>query len=362
LNYINKKGNISVAKRILLYYPYFDIPSPIWIRSALLYYDQISSILIWEPENSPISDLLKNLYSEGIYNPIIMPKLENLKQLREFEDSFISFISSDEFKNLLENNPNFNNNRSFEDYRDTFLSIRKFTDKILNFLLSENLANINRYNPERVNVEKIIAIVYMAFLSQFLAAINENIMIPSTDEKIMEEIVFNLKDTKLKAGKLFIKDCLPIPDAKVPIEKIIKFREKRKEQLLEFRSIIDSSQEILNKAESPKDANEKALKFKEEVELKLTKIKKALNTGGIDSFSSSFSSLLNLEQSKLFGSMAAGGFANYFSNNPIIGLSTGAVSLTLCQISSFIKIRKESLNSPYSYLFYAEKEKILNKE
>ncbi|MEI9909664.1 MAG: hypothetical protein WDO71_08285 [Bacteroidota bacterium] len=95
--------------RTILYYPTIDIPSNSWLRHALLYWDEVSSIIpntinIEEELSRDIhfilmKDNLKPARPEDLIN-----REGGFEILRKFETEFTTIVQSDQYKRLLAEN------------------------------------------------------------------------------------------------------------------------------------------------------------------------------------------------------------------------------------------------------------------
>ena len=114
-------------KRTILYYPTIDIPADDWLRNALLYWDEVSSIV---PESSSIelSPTIIYLQEEEQFrriNPNLLFENMNLDISQMFIHEFFDIILSESFKSLV--------NRNGLNYAKVKIHVAKMNYTIMNF-------------------------------------------------------------------------------------------------------------------------------------------------------------------------------------------------------------------------------------
>src|SRR5205085_5652313 len=105
-----------------------------------------------------------------------------------------------------------------------------------------------------------------------LASINNDLVIPSTDEQEFEKLTFQLADKKVLTHRLQLDSCLPAPSPETDIKDIIKFKKARQQELLQFRAMLDTVETEINKAEDEKEKKLKLVQFKEKLQKELIEI------------------------------------------------------------------------------------------
>jgi hypothetical protein len=155
----------------------------------LLYTDKVASIFPFENlDDNRVNDETRMLYDEGLYKPIsVFQELNpSHKEFQKFENNYLETISSNDFKKVQSHIQGFNiqENRGLKDYE---MYVNKLTNKVADYLKQHNL--IEYRNHDEVRVEKTSATVYMSMLADYLACINNELVIPSTDEQEFERFV-----------------------------------------------------------------------------------------------------------------------------------------------------------------------------
>lgn len=348
-------------KRILLYYPSVNIPDGNWLRNSLLYTDKVASIFPFQNiEDERVNKEMRTLFDEGLYNPISV--FDNFnhshKELEKFEKNFIETVSSDEFKNVQSTITTYNRQQDLG-LGDYEMYVNKLTENASRFLTENNLMRYGLY--DEVRVEKFSAIVYMSMLADYLACTNKDLVIPSTDEYEFERLAFQLSNEKTLTHRIQFDNCLPTPNSNVSIEKIIKFKKKREQELLQFRIELDKIEADINAATDDISRKRKMVQFQEKVQKELIEIKKLMGDSKLDFILNSFSSLLDFKQKEIIGTATGLGVAGIgiVSSLPLVGLGAGALLLSGTLVSSNRKINRQVEANSSSYIYYAQKEGIL---
>lgn len=146
---------------------------------------------------------------------------------------------------------------------------------------------------------------------------------------------------------------LPVPSSEVSLEDILVFKEKRNDELLEFRSLMDKLYlEILDSGD-PDRAKEKSIK---EIQRKIFELNRLMDEAKMNKILGNLKVEVDISgmASKTMGAI---GMATVF-DFPI------AVSAALGFASSFIKVKSELVFKPkdippelkdYAYLYYSNK-------
>jgi hypothetical protein len=350
-------------KQIALYYPSIEIPDGKWLRNAILYSDKVSTIMPYEDLNrNDVTEETKILIGEELFEPkYVFHELDGDDQeVRNFTSQIKEIINSEEYKKI---NPLFEeasdkNRWWLEEYR---LYTVKLSFGLESFLQEKGLL---KYSPmeEVASLEKNTAIFYMTQLANFLASKDNNLVIPSTDRKEYEKRSFQMKLKEEKTLKINLHDCLPVPNIDVPLKKVISFKKKREKELLNFKNIILELEKKLIKAESDEERKMEMLQFSNNLKIGVNDVKKLLADSKIDFLLNSFSSLLDIKQPEIIGTITSAGIggASIIANCPLVGLGAAAALLIGTTVSSVFKIKKQVSSSACSYVYYGQKEGIMN--
>jgi hypothetical protein len=347
--------------RILLYYPSINIPDEKWLRNSLLYTDKVSSIVPFADINDErLNDDMKLLFQEEQYEPIYVFNELNPshKEFPKFQKNFIDTIESKEFKSYKKEIKiyDYGQNKWITDYT---MYAEKLTHEVADFLAERNL--LKRGDMGVFSVEKNTANIYMSMLADYLACINKHLVIPSTDEQEFEKLTYQIADEKVLTHRIQLDNCLPTPSPNATIKDIVKFKNKRKQELLQFRELLDNTEVEIQAAENDQERKLKMVKFKEKVQKEIIDIKKLLGDSKLDFVLNGVSSLLDFKQKELVGTLSGLGVvgAGVITSLPLVGLGAGAILLTGTLVSSFRKINRQVQANSSSYIYYAQKAGIL---
>lgn len=332
-------------ERIFLYYPTIEIPNNAWLYNSILYSDKVASILPYRNlEYLPNS--LKLLYDEEEYKPIFVREFiqKNAEEFSRFEDHFLEAIDDKRFFFRASDTPR------DEIFKGIYYD--KLTQRVIDELDSRNLITraINKlYMPENA------AIYYMNILAQFIAKIDtHNHIIPSTDYKRFSDITFENGTQKMESMKIILDSCLPVPDMNNDIKKVIKFKHNHKDDLLRFRVFLSELVLRINGLNNEQDVKELLISSKEKIELELNNLHNAYNKSKLKSIVISLSSLISIENPKLFETLITAGLIST-PINPQIGLSVAGIGIIGKWIDSYFDRKDKLKSNEMNYLFEAKR-------
>jgi hypothetical protein len=349
-------------ERILLYYPSINIPDGNWLRNALLYTDKVASIVPFvDMTDKRIDDEIKQLYNEGQYRPIsVFDELNSSHiEFSTFQKNFFDTIDSRDFKSYK---------KEIQDYKwgqvigitEYTMYAEKLSEDVVRFLKERDL--LKRGNQGVFTVEKNSAIIYMSMLADYLACINrKDLVIPSTDEQEFEKLAYQLADEKALTHRFQLDNCLPTPSPNSSIKDIIKFKKKRKLELLQFREVLDNVESGIFSAENDLERKREMIQFQERIQREVMEIKKMLGDSKLEYVLNGFSSLFDFKQREIIGTISGLGLAGtgLIASLPFVGLGAGAFILTGTLVSSYKKINRLVQSKCSSYIYYAQKAQIL---
>ena len=254
--------NLSNSQRLYfkdaLYYPFIEIPDESWIKTAVLYWDTISTIVpeSIKPYQSKTSEILNK---EGILKAtFVNPDLPDLEIVAE---KVIGYLNSPEGQIFLLNIEDSNKSRINVEkftsrYQSDFIHNRKFQNGLLHELRRYGLTG--KIEGDWIRVPSPFAHYYMTILATHLSAVKgralltdkihaENLATKSTlNTPYMSSRFSRRVSGKLSEGILasFIFRTISI-NKETSIKKIIKFRNKNSLELSRFRVAIRSIVESL---------------------------------------------------------------------------------------------------------------------
>lgn len=346
--------------REILYYPFIRIEKGQWLYKSLMYWDKISSIVpgSWEfSENNQFSKEIQELQGEGIYNPLRPYKLiqERYKEKEDLEKEYIQLVKDEDFAKYI-------SGERFKLYKN------KTSDLIEDFLIENGLAENDPANPyEILLVEKNAGLLYMGLLAKYIALVDNDNVTPSTDYSEYQNLIFSTEDIKkgYDCVNINFQNLLPEPDVNVPIKKIIKYRIKRRDNLLHFRTLIDDFQSEIMDSESIEDMKQILNSSKENIEKGVSDLKETLNDMRIASSIGSMKTLIDIKSPTLWGTAGVAlGKATAIATLPL-GYTVGGLALMgSIQIGNYLvnqhnKKKTVLRESPFSYLYLAEKKGLI---
>jgi hypothetical protein len=359
--------------RTILYYPTIDIPNGSWLRYALLYWDEIASIIpesIYESYQFELSPEIQYLIGEGQFRKVLPESLitesHNVDLLSECQKEFIEKLSSRGFQTLLRRRglekfsihvDKFNPNSTVRVHRN------KTSENIIDHLIKNGLLIRYAAEPEWLYFEKNTALLYMSLLAKYLAEIDSQHMTIGTDLPVYEG--FNFTRVNSDAGSpvlnISLNKLIPTPRSDVPLERIINFKRRRADNLLHFNTLISNFQRSCSRAESQAELKLIIVEFQESLRYGIRDLHFAMVDSRIEARLKSFKSLISLPSA--ISSAAVGVLYNRTSgvfDFPLaveIGgiIAGGAIDLGINYIK-FRNIKRNLLReSPFSYVLRAQR-------
>ncbi len=359
----------KASEKILLYYPTIDISSPQWIRHGLMYWDKIGSIV---PEsyshgsspNSRYSTQIQLVDAAGLFRPYDPKNL--LRVNMPGNDLPGLFIK--EVRKALRSRDFIR--RGKKNVFDTPLkTAQRFDTRVYPEKVFETLHKqfIKEYAEKRDDgfyyFEKNTAFAYMAILAKYLAVIDDQFTIPSTDDERFERLSFKATEKDDYSNPCLLiqfRDVLRVPANNVEIKKVIDFRLKRNDELLNFREqVLDKFEDEIKKCSERKEIQEKTVRFKSKIERGIKELDQIFKESKVQTI---FGTLKSIIKPSHFTSFAGGtAVAGATGVIPPVVASIGIVAAATVEISDYFVSRKnlklDNLRkSPYSYLYLAEKE------
>lgn len=338
-------------KNNILYYPTIDIPNEDWIRNAIIYWDEISSIVPMNYEDNPFRDYSPNiqyLKDNGIFRPIKPETLfhsPNYNCIENFELEFLEIIESRDFNQVkipgtrlyirVHNQKmdihrdKMNPNRTFEIHND------KVSNNLFQSLVDRELVDREIIDSEWVKVESKTALLYMSLLAKYIAEIDKESTTIGTNHYTYQLLNFNVnsRHDNISCFSTGLNNVLPTPTLNVSFENIIDFKRKRKDELLKFRKEITDFENSISKSETLKEVKFHMIDFSEKIELEVNELNKCFKDSRILTISKSLKSLISIKSPTLLSSLAVyAGKATQLANLPfrytMAGLSVmGSVEL-----------------------------------
>jgi len=359
-------NNDITIKRTILYYPTISVPTGNWLRQAILYWDEVSSIVPKSWDEGPLiayTPDIQFLKAEGEFRPIApdeLFKLNNYRIYEEFEQEFKNIIESKFFRKLIP--PQTKHNLTDNIYKDKISH-----SLVYKYLEHKGLAKRNKDSPKWYLFENNTALLYMSLLAKYLADIDIQSTVVGTDRKEYESLIF----IEGKITKRFscidarFRNILPIPSEENSFDDILRFKRKRKQELIYFRTLMDEFQKKLSEVNNRSDINDVLVKFKEKIEKGVSDLNELFKDSGIRAITSSFKTIVNVKSPTLWGTLGVGlAKVSKIDELPLeyvlSGLAiVGCIEIGMQMIDERNKKRATLRASPFSYLYHAKVEGII---
>jgi hypothetical protein len=353
----------DITKKTILYYPTITIPAGPWLRQALLYWDEIGSIVPYDHflrSLVPYSDDIGWLANEGVFRPFDPELMWGSGGLvDEFKNELAETVASSEFRRLL---PPKNTRR---------LSARVHKDKvsheIYEFLEAEQLAREEQRDPTWYYFEHATALLYMAKLAKYLAAGDMKPTVIGTDLREYEDL--NLRTGALQNGVVSLTagflNVLPVPREDVPMGDILNFKRRRHDQLLHFRQMLDDFESKLAACKTEVEAKNAIAGFSTKLQTGLADLEAALKDAKVATFWGSMESLIKTSSPAWLPIAAvAVGTAASIAVVPVSLAIGGAVVAGTIVVGKYLTDKRNERRammrqSQLSYFFQAKRDRII---
>jgi hypothetical protein len=360
----------NATEKVLLYYPTIDIPSLSWIRQGLLYWDKIGSIVPQSyvrgsPRNSRYSEQIQPIYDAGLFRPydpenLIRVDMSQGNLLQSFKREVLKTLRSRDFKRPQKRKNIFDTPLYPEKIFDTPL----YSEKVFGSLHKEL---VDKYAEKRDDgffyFEKNTAFVYMTILAKYLADIDDQFTVPSTDDRSFERVNFKATekdDYSNPCLRIEFRNILRVPADDVKIERVIDFRQKHNDKLLNFRrQVLDKFEDEIKKSTERREIQDKTIRFKSQIESGVRELNQVLGEARFQTFTGTLKSIIKPQH--LTAALAVGTATTVATGVAPIGVIAGLASGAAVEVYDYFVSRKNAKRdrlraNAYSYLYLAEKE------
>lgn len=347
--------------KTIIYYPTIKLPQDTWLKQTLLYWDQVATIVPirfhTEESYNRVKLLFKDpaikyLVDENAYRTIWADRafMRNHDEHRKMVEEFYNIINSPEYISFIGPNDKWK------------IDSEIFADKILNdtleYLKEKKLAKENNY---RYFIERKTALLYMSLLAKYLADIETPLATPATDMECYRDFIYfptNVSRANHCLG-LILNNMFPIPKIDVSLKDIIKFKKRRKLELLKFREVIWQFENDLGKSANNVEAYEVCIKFQNRIKIEMAELNQILTDSKISTVLGTLKSLIDLKSPALW-TTAATLSGKEIVNLPTNIMWTGVVTFGIIQVGAHLinernKNRAAMRNSAFSYLYHVNK-------
>ena len=339
----------------ILYYPKIAIPDGAWLRQALLYWDRIGSIIPREFDRAghDLQDL-HTLYELNVYrsyNPEDF--IAGDPRLRiEFEQEFIHISKKPSFWRRLPPTEA----RRF----DSPIHIAKITDNLSEYIQSKRLAILRDRYDSWYQFERPAAWLYMSLLAKYIADSAEETTIPGTDFGLFKDFIFQTEKRYFSAScfELTLQDILPVPSQDTPLEKILEFKSKRRDELISFREVIWDIQNELKNSQEVSQIRDIASRYSDLINTRVSDLSKTMQEDNFQLWRGSLETLVKTDSIPSL-SLVFDPFQIPIEYK-LAGLGVmGVISVSNYLLDRRNERRKLLRENSFSYLYHAEHEGII---
>lgn len=342
----------------LLYYPSIKLPTGGWLRQAILYWDEVASIVPRDSEDRPAVPLtsdMEYLQGEGVFRAIDPVRLVHDPQgdanSRNFERELRDIVDSPSYRNGLP---------PAEESRATSLIHRNKLSAAVEYYLSERrLAENNSQDARWVRCEATTAIVYMALLAKYLADADERgATVPATDRPEYERLMFASRshDGSLPCLAARLLRALPVPHEDTPLSEILRFRKQRRQELLAFRQVLEEFKRNLVKAQTRSDVQEVCASFGDSVEEGIEGVRRTMRESRVHVVAGSLKALVTTKAPPMWAvAGAVAGAAHGDVRWTLVGFGVGAILSVASEVVRRLSTRSATVRDcSFAYLYHAE--------
>ena len=325
-----------------LYYPHIYLPDNVWLRRAILYWDQVNPIVPHGLRSRAAGDeVFQALHAEGLSEWMEPDDAMRGRRYEQLMSEFRGLVSSERY--LASLGPRGRRKRD----------MRIFRDKIA-YGLVEELRELGLVQgPDRqgwFHFEWGTGELYMGYLA---AAIAQSFGLePLTDKREWQDSLLRSQleedDREQAFASFVLEGLIPTPRSDVGVAEIVAFRRRHEEELLRFRRAVRETVESLREVSDEVEVARKLDAVKDDVREQSLALARKLGENRIETGLST----LEVSVPAVAGLVAIGSW------------SVGAV---LAGVGGVLKIGRQLLNgrirknsllaeNPYTYVYRIERE------
>lgn len=347
----------------ILYYPKINVQDGTWLRNAILYWDEVSSIVPYE-NYEDLSPELLYLQNLGVYNAVYPQDLFFSEFAEDFCDTIVKRIAAYDGsitrnRNTIQNKKvRIHKNKIYAPALHELIHYKKLPQSLLLFF--EEKRFINDYNVGGwMEIDSKIAQIYMRTLAEYSIKCSNKDIVLGTDTATHNREIYsrvrNRRDLQAQCCKINIENCLPQPSMDVSYEDILDFKARRKDEFCAFRAKIRELETNIYNADSPELIKHHEVQFIESWKQCSEDFYRVLKESRITFF---LSSLVSLVAIPFVGQL----LSPHIGKNITSAIQTGAPLLNI-GIGYFDyknKISPEKTDGGFSYIIKANKDGIIH--
>jgi len=377
----------SVTDQQLLYFPFMTIPSRVWLRQALLYWDGIAVFADerWAAAMGELNPDVGFLINEGLLtslepNSLFVPSIVDVQSERDKE---ITAIMQTPLAKALQTSA------AGEALREWFVSnvallqaqVKTAEKKISleealhadlkdlsnSDLLEKTQARLANGLGASVDEARRHAVlrtaIHWGLLARDFGAIHLSRYVPSTDAMPLGELLYSPvgAGTNENVLGLVLSNAFPLPADNTGIEDVMRFKERNQKSYVRFRLMINEVAIELESAGNPTAVHRRLMRFARDVDLQRHELAAKLRRRKLEAVLNTVDVVLNTDTSPFLETIGGLAFA---SEIPLWwkAAALGAplvLGITKHAIRERNMIADEMTASPVAYLHSAKRKGVL---
>ena len=249
----------------ILYYPTINIDDSPWLRSVILYWDEICSIVPYEdyPNLSPeLLYLAERQQYRAVYPEDFFYNADSSEIAQVFMQRLRRFNPAQTMRIRQNHTALIHTKKIYNPSLATAIHHNKLPHRIFEHLLDEGLIRVISEDGW-IEMDKRIIHLYMRTLAEYIAKHQRDMVIGSEKNYNLDDIYRHTGPRRdRQVVTLLLNECLPIPSMDVGFEYILDFKEHRRDDLIALRIKIADFEKALSECDSPRSIENEILKFK----------------------------------------------------------------------------------------------------
>ncbi len=344
-------------KRRILYYPSIDIKDGIWLRNAILYWEEVSSIMPYQNDDYHISPEVSYLMNTGHFIPARPDDVMSSNMYEDFVDEVrIRFDEYRPHQTKAGRREYIHMSKVEPDYYRLHES--KLSSHVME-MMEEKSEIIRSENNQWISVDAHLSDIYMSVLAKYLAAISSADTSIGTDRMFTQDKIFkperSLDANNRQSFLNYQFNILPAPNMDVSIEDILLFKERRSDELRRLRMEINELEGRLQSAEDRVQLKRIWIEFEDRLESNVSDLNRVMKECRWKIKPSVMNGLISMSMPGIMSTAEMFGV----SFSPVqkgIGLASGAVLSIGLSIKDIGNIRREALdNNPFAYVYHGRR-------
>lgn len=268
--------------RSILYYPFIAVKDGEWLRNAILYWDEVCTIVPTR-DFAAMTPELQYLQDRGCYRPIVPYDVFPLGKPREFAEAstryFSHIIKSQNDLRRKYYKEQITPQRIYDPSLHSLLHYKKLPDETL-LLLSK--CGIQQDNDGWIIMPTNTARNYMKLLAEFAAKYAETDMVVGTDTiQSLTQLYPAIHSSKNAVLSIVFNNCLPVPSMDVGLEELLDFKDMRKDELYEFWEKIRGLEKAISDCQNILQIKSELINFRQSWEREIDNYSRLFSDGKI---------------------------------------------------------------------------------